>query len=87
MLPHEVALMPSSPSLVRTQLPANGYSSHFSQAGFPWSIQSCGHGCSPIEFWMGMGFRNTMTLATMTATRLTQLPMECVTGDTRWRIM
>ena len=33
------------------------------------------------------GFLKKMTAATITTTRFTQLPTECVTGDTRCRIM
>ncbi len=38
-------------------------------------------------FCRDMGLWKTSTDATMTMTRFRQLPMECVTGDTRWRIM
>ncbi len=34
-----------------------------------------------------MGFWKKMTEATITITRFRQLPIECVTGDTRCRIM
>ena len=36
--------------------------------------------------WL-MGFWKKMTDATITMTRFKQLPMECVTGDTRCKIM
>lgn len=42
---------------------------------------------APIWFWRPMGFWKKMTEATITITRFRQLPMECVTGDTRCRIM
>jgi hypothetical protein len=42
---------------------------------------------SPMAFCVDMGFWNAMTLATITTTRFTQLPMLCVTGVTRDRIM
>ena len=42
---------------------------------------------APMMFWRPMGFWKKMTEATMTMTRLRQLPMLCVTGDTRCRIM
>ena len=42
---------------------------------------------SPIMFCWDMGFLKTMTEATMTMTRLRQLPMLWVTGLTLWRIM
>ena len=38
-------------------------------------------------FCRDMGLWKTSTDATMTMTRFRQLPIECVTGDTRWRIM
>lgn len=42
---------------------------------------------APSMFCRDMGFWKKMTEATMTITRLRQLPMECVTGVTRARIM
>lgn len=44
-------------------------------------------GVAPIMFWRPMGFWKNSTEATITMTRLRQFPMECVTGDTRCRIM
>ena len=38
-------------------------------------------------FCVPIGFRKKMMDATITITRLRQLPIECVTGDTRCRIM
>jgi len=42
---------------------------------------------SPMMFCLETGFLKKMTEATMTMTLFRQLPMECVTGETLWRIM